>query len=103
MRFGYCPNCQAERNIRVSGYKREKTTPDGDKIQIETTSFHCEICNAVIDSEDVIFDGVRKAKVDRRKKSDTDDEKSIYKGPERRSGKERRIWVDKLTVIRSKI
>ena len=64
----YCSNCQAIRSMRVSVYKREKINPDGDKIQIETTSFHCEDCNSFIDSEDVIVNVFRNAKIDRRKK-----------------------------------
>jgi hypothetical protein len=92
----YCSNCQAIRSMRVSVYKREKINPDGDKIQIETTSFHCEDCNSFIDSEDVIVNAFRNAKVDRRKKDDSTTEKRDYNGPERRSGKERRIWVNRL-------
>jgi len=92
----YCSNCQAIRSMRVSVYKREKINPDGDKIQIETTSFHCEDCNIFIDSEDVIVNVFRNAKVDRRKKDDSTTEKHDYHGSERRSGKERRIWVNRM-------
>ena len=53
-----------------------------------------------IDSEDVIADGVRGAKADRRKKPSSINENPNYKGPERRSGTERRIWIDKLAEIR---
>jgi len=82
--------------MRVSVYKSEKLTPGCDKIQIETTSFHCEDCNIFIDSEDVIVDAFRKATVDRRKKDDSTSEKCDYNGPERRSGKERRIWLNRI-------
>ena len=46
---------------------------------------------------------VRQAKVDRRTKHGSDDEKKEYDGPERRSGKERRIWVDKVQEIKLKL
>ena len=100
---GHCPNCQAKRNMRVSEYDREEITQDGDILKIKTTSFHCEICNEFIDGNDVIANRVRRADSDRRNRSDTEDEKSIYKGLERRSGKERRIWVDRMREIVTKI
>ena len=87
----------------VADYKREKSTEDGEIINIKTITFHCEACNIFIDSKDVLTDGVRRAKSDRRKKSDADDEKAAYGGTERRSGKERRIWVDRMREIVTKI
>lgn len=99
----YCTNCQATRAMRVSVYKSEKTTPNGDKLQILTTSFHCDTCNVFINSEDVILDGVRRTKMDRRETCELADEKCTYKGPERRSGTERRIWVDRMQEIVSKV
>jgi C4-type Zn-finger protein len=99
----FCPNCQAIRTARVSVHKRETVTPNDDKVQILTTSFHCDTCNLFINSEDVILDGVRGTKRDRRKTGELADEKSTYNGPERRSGRERRIWVDRMQEIVSKV
>jgi hypothetical protein len=89
--------------MRVSVYNREKITKDGDIINIKTTSFHCETCDEFINSADIIVDGMRKAKVDRRKKPNTDENKPTYKGREKRSGRERRIWVDRIQEIASKL
>ena len=51
------------------------------------------------DSEDVMANDVRRQKVDRRKKYRSEKERIVYDGPERRSGKERRIWVDRIQEI----
>ena len=103
MKSGFCPNCKTVKNMGSSVYNREKVTQDGDIINIKTTSFHCETCNLFIDSEDVIIDGVRRAKSDRRKNPALVDENHSYTGTERRSGTERRIWVNRLSEIQSKL
>lgn len=46
---------------------------------------------------------VRRVKVDRRTRHGSDDEKIAYEGPERRSGQERRIWVDRVQEIKLKM
>jgi hypothetical protein len=46
---------------------------------------------------------VRKSEKDRRSEPDPADEKSAYTGTERRSGKDRRIWINRIREIRSKI
>ncbi len=45
---------------------------------------------------------VRRSKNDRRSKLISDDKKVAYKGSERRSGKKRRIWIDRLNEISEK-
>jgi hypothetical protein len=92
-----------QRGYLFNRFNKEKITQDGDVIIIKTISFHCETCNVFIDSKDDIVEGVRRAKADRRKKPASDGENSNYKGPERRSGTERRIWVDRIAGIRSKM
>ena len=46
---------------------------------------------------------VRRSDKDRRSKPDSADKKSTYTGTERRSGKERRIWIDRIREIHLKI
>lgn len=46
---------------------------------------------------------VRSSEKDRRSKPDSADKKSTYTGTERRSGKERRVWINRIREIRSKI
>ena len=46
---------------------------------------------------------VRRVKVDRRTKHGSDEEEYTYDGPERRSGQERRIWVDRVQEIMLKM
>jgi hypothetical protein len=46
---------------------------------------------------------VRREKIDRRTKHSSDDEIIAYDGPERRSGKARRIWVDRAQEIMLKM
>ena len=38
-------------------------------------------------------------KIDRRKKQSSENKRIVYDGPERRSGKERRIWIDRIQEI----
>ncbi len=45
----------------------------------------------------------RRSKIDRRSKDNSADPKSTYKGPEKRSGKDRRKWADRIQEIDSKI
>jgi hypothetical protein len=44
----------------------------------------------------------RRSKNDRRSKLISDDKKVAYKGSERRSGKKRRIWIDRLNEVSEK-
>ena len=99
----YCPHCQASEKMRVGMHRREKTAADNDTIMTETKSLHCEVCNLFVDSKDTIVNGVRHSKIDRRSKPGSANGDHAYKGRERRSGIERRIWVDKLSEIQSKI
>lgn len=46
---------------------------------------------------------VRRVKNDRRAKQGSDDEEDVYDGPERRSGQERRIWVDRVQETKQKM
>jgi len=46
---------------------------------------------------------VRRSDVDRRKVPESGDEENAYSGPERRCGKERRVWVDRMQEIESKM
>ena len=48
------------------------------------------------------IDDVRRSKNDRRSKLISDDKKVAYKGSERRSGKKRRIWIDRLNETSEK-
>lgn len=89
--------------MRVDEYRREEINQDGDAIQIETKTLHCEICNLFVNSEDTIVNGARRSKIDRRSEPGSADGEHSYSGPERRSGNERRIWVDKLSEIHSKM
>ncbi len=95
----YCPQCQKNRNMRVDEYQRETINQDGTTMQIETKSFHCETCNIFINSEDTIANQLRHSKIDRRSKHASADRKYEYKGPERRSGNERRIWINRISEI----
>ena len=45
---------------------------------------------------------VRRSKNDRRSKLISDDKKVAYKGSERRSGKKRRIWINRLNEVSEK-
>ena len=99
----YCPHCKVNRNVRVDVYRRQKTEPDGDAIKIETKTLYCEICDLFVNSEDTIVSGVRHSKINRRSEPISADGEHAYKGPDRRSGNERRIWVDKLSETRSKM
>jgi hypothetical protein len=46
---------------------------------------------------------VRSSENDRRSKPNSVDEKCTYTGPEKRSGKERRKWINRIDEIRSKV
>ncbi len=46
---------------------------------------------------------VRRSEIDRRSKPNSADEKCTYTGREKRSGNERRKWVDRIDEIRSKV
>jgi hypothetical protein len=46
---------------------------------------------------------VRHSKIDRRSKTTPPDDKKIHKGLERRSGEERRKWIDRMQEIREKL
>ena len=46
---------------------------------------------------------VRQSDVDRRAMHGLNDEEKVYDGPERRSGKDRRIWVDRVQEIKTKM
>jgi hypothetical protein len=48
-------------------------------------------------------EAIRRSEIDRRSKLKSADVKSTYTGPERRSGNERRIWIDRISEIRSKM
>ena len=61
------------------------------------------LVNILIDSEGVMGNDVRREKIDRRTKHSSDDDKIAYYGPERRSGRERRIWVDRTQEIMLKM
>lgn len=87
----YCNHCKASRNMNIDVYRRQKNTPDGIAILLETKSLHCEICDKFIDSIDTVLSDVRHSKTDRRSKPVSSDDEHPYKGPERRSGKDRRI------------
>ena len=45
----------------------------------------------------------RRSETDRRSKLASADARPVYTGPERRSGNDRRIWIDRLREIRLKI
>jgi hypothetical protein len=46
---------------------------------------------------------IRSSKIDRRSTPVSNERKKTYTGPERRSGSERRIWIDRTGEIRSKL
>lgn len=46
---------------------------------------------------------VRQSKINRRSKTPPSDDKKIHKGPDRRSGEERRKWIDRMQEIREKM
>ena len=48
----HCPHCQVTRNMRLTISRREETALDGHTKKIETRSFHCEMCNTFVRSED---------------------------------------------------
>ncbi|MBU0991621.1 MAG: hypothetical protein KJ737_03915 [Proteobacteria bacterium] len=48
----FCTGCQKIQNLKGTVSIREEKTPDGVKVKIITTSYHCEICNAFIRSEE---------------------------------------------------
>ena len=103
MPSAYCHYCQENRNMSVNVYRTEEINQDGDKTLTETKSFLCETCNIFINSEDTIANELRHSKIDRRSKHASVDRKHEYKGPERRSGSERRIWIDRIDEIHSKV
>jgi len=45
----------------------------------------------------------RCSEIDRRLIDNSKQEKVSYKGPERRSGKDRRVWVDRMHEIDTKL
>jgi hypothetical protein len=45
----------------------------------------------------------RSSENDRRSEPNSADEKAAYTGPEKRSGSERRKWVNRIDEIRSKV
>ena len=89
--------------MNVDVYRRQKTAPDGIVILLETKSLHCEICDNFIASKDTVLSDARHSKTDRRSEPGSSDGEHLYKGPERRSGKDRRILVNKLSEIHSKM
>ncbi len=48
-------------------------------------------------------DDIRRSGFDRRSLNNANRKKSLYSGPERRSGKDRRIWIDRIQEINMKI
>ena len=45
----------------------------------------------------------RRSGIDRRSIENSEQEKILYNGPERRSGNDRRIWVDRMQEINMKL
>ena len=72
-----------------------------DKNSIIKVAIH-PLRNTIWKEEVMSINDVRRSKNDRRSKLISDDKKVAYKGSERRSGKKRRIWIDRLNEISEK-
>jgi hypothetical protein len=46
---------------------------------------------------------ISRSGIDRRSIENSEQEEILYNGPERRSGKDRRIWVDRMQEITMKL
>ena len=53
MHSGFCPHCRAERNMQVSVTRRKVTDAEGNTCEVLTRTYHCEVCNTFVRSEDV--------------------------------------------------
>ena len=49
----FCPKCQTLRTMTVSISRREEVDAEGNKKEIVTKNFHCEICHSFVRSEDI--------------------------------------------------
>ena len=47
------PKCKTIQNMRVTFSNREELDSDGNKKQIKTKSYHCEVCQLFVRSEDL--------------------------------------------------
>ena len=48
----FCRRCRVIRHVRVTISRRKKRDVGGKQQEIETSSFHCEVCRSFIRSED---------------------------------------------------
>ena len=56
----YCPKCKASRNMIVAKSRAKSKSKEEKDITI--LSYHCEVCNTFVKSEESILDNLQRSK-----------------------------------------